>query len=101
MSSIEEKEYVDIAAMVASGHHEKWDGSGYPSQLSGESIPLCARIMAIADVFDALVSKRCYKEPMSLDSAFEIISESAGTHFDPVLAELFLSLRPQIEEYLS
>lgn len=101
LSSIEEKEYVDIAAMVASGHHEKWDGSGYPAQLSGEAIPLCARIMAIADVFDALISKRCYKEPMTLDAAFGIISESAGSHFDPVLAGLFISLRPQIEEYLS
>lgn len=101
LGSIEEKEYVDIAAMVASGHHEKWDGSGYPAQLCGESIPLCARIMAIADVFDALISKRCYKEPMTLDAAFGIISESAGSHFDPVLAELFISLRPQIEEYLS
>lgn len=101
LGNIEEQEYVDIAAMVASGHHEKWDGSGYPAHLSGESIPLCARIMAIADVFDALISKRCYKEPMTLDAAFGIISESAGSHFDPVLAELFISLRPQIEAYLS
>ncbi len=101
LGSIEEREYVDIAVMVASGHHEKWDGSGYPEHLSGEDIPLCARIMAIADVFDALISKRCYKESMSLDEAFTIIAESAGTHFDPVLAELYVSLRPEIEAYLS
>lgn len=101
LGSIAEKEYVDIAAMVASGHHEKWDGSGYPEHLSGEDIPLCARIMAIADVFDALISKRCYKESMSIDEAFRIIAGSAGSHFDPVLAELYVTLRPEIEDYLS
>lgn len=101
MDGIEEKEYVDIAATVAEGHHEKWDGSGYPSGLKGTEIPLSARIMAIADVFDALISKRCYKEAMSLDDAFRIISESAGTHFDPELAQIFVTLRPEIEEYLS
>ena len=61
---------------------------------------MCARIMAIADVFDALISKRCYKESMPLDEAFGIIGESAGTHFDPTLAELFLGLRNDIESYL-
>jgi len=100
MSGIEERDYIDIAADVASCHHEKWDGTGYPNGLSGGGIPLCARIMAIADVFDALISKRCYKEPMSLDAAFGIIKESAGTHFDPTLAELFLGLRNDIESYL-
>lgn len=101
MDGIEEKEYVDIAATVAEGHHEKWNGKGYPSGLKGNDIPLSARIMAIADVFDALISKRCYKEAMSLDEAFVIISDSAGSHFDPQLAEIFISLRPEIEEYLS
>ncbi|WP_432649700.1 HD domain-containing phosphohydrolase [Huintestinicola sp.] len=101
MDGIEEKEYVDIAATVAEGHHEKWDGGGYPSGLKGDEIPLSARIMAIADVFDALISKRCYKEAMPLDEAFGIISDSAGTHFDPELAGIFISLRPEIEEYLS
>ena len=100
MSGIEEKDYIDIAADVASCHHEKWDGTGYPLGLSGGGIPLCARIMAIADVFDALISKRCYKESMPLDEAFGIIGESAGTHFDPTLAELFLGLRNDIESYL-
>ena len=101
MEGIEEKEYVDIAATVAEGHHEKWDGGGYPSGLRGDDIPLSARIMAIADVFDALISKRCYKEAMPLDKAFGIISDSAGTHFDPELAQIFVSLRPDIESYLS
>ncbi len=101
MGNIEEKEYVNIAEKVASCHHEKWDGSGYPYGMKGEDIPLEARIMAIADVFDALVSKRCYKEAMSIDEAFQIIKESEGSHFDPVLAKIFLSLRPQIEEYLN
>lgn len=101
MDGIEEKAYVDIAATVAEGHHEKWDGGGYPSGLKENEIPLSARIMAIADVFDALISKRCYKDAMSLDEAFGIISDSAGTHFDPELARIFISLRPEIEDYLS
>lgn len=101
MGGIEEKDYIDIAADVASCHHEKWDGTGYPNGLSGGGIPLCARIMAIADVFDALISKRCYKDPMPLDEAFGIIEESAGTHFDPTLAGLFLGLRNDIESYLA
>lgn len=100
MSGIEEKDYIDIAADVASCHHEKWDGTGYPKGLAGEEIPLCARIMAIADVFDALISKRCYKAPMSLDEAFGIIGESAGSHFDPTLTDIFLGLRGDIESYL-
>lgn len=97
MSDIENRDYVDMAAQVAEGHHEKWDGGGYPKGLSGEDIPLCARIMAIADVFDALVSKRCYKEAFSFDKAFAIIEGTSGTHFDPTLADIFLRMRPQVE----
>ncbi len=100
IGEIEEQAYVDIASDVAAYHHEKWDGSGYNEGLSGEAIPLSARIMAIADVFDALISKRCYKSEFSLDKAFEIIEESAGSHFDPTLVEIFLKLRPEIEDYL-
>lgn len=99
--NIEEKEYVDIAGQVAACHHEKWDGSGYPKGLKGEDIPLCARIMAIADVFDALVSKRCYKEEMNAREAFEIIRESAGTHFDPELVRIFLSKRNEVLKVMS
>lgn len=101
LGNIEEKEYIDIAAQIAEGHHEKWDGSGYPNGLSGESIPISARIMAVADVFDALVSERCYKPPMSVDEAFRIIEESGGSHFDPELARLFCNIRNDIEKVLN
>lgn len=100
MEEIEEKDYIEVAYNVATFHHEKWNGRGYPDGLTGEAIPLEARIMAVADVFDALVSKRCYKDAMSLDKAFDIIEESKGEHFDPQIAQVFLDLRPQIEEYL-
>jgi len=79
------KEARDIALY----HHEKWDGSGYPHKLKGEKIPLNARIVAIADVFDALVSKRCYKEAMGAGEARDIILKSSGTHFDPKCVEAF------------
>ncbi|MDO4166231.1 MAG: HD domain-containing protein [Eubacteriales bacterium] len=100
-TDVEDEEYIEIAAQVASYHHEKWDGSGYVAGLSGEEIPLSARIMALADVFDALVSKRCYKDAMSYDKAFQIIEESAGSHFDPQLAKIFLDMREEILEILS
>lgn len=101
MEKIEEKDYIEVAYNVATFHHEKWNGKGYPDGLAGEQIPLEARIMAVADVFDALVSKRCYKDAMPLDKAFDIIEESKGEHFDPQIAQVFLELRPQIEEYLA
>lgn len=96
LGGIEEQEYVDIASEVASGHHEKWDGTGYPFGLKESDIPVSARIMAIADVFDALVSKRCYKEAMPADVAFSIIEKDAGTHFDPVLAKMFVRMKDEI-----
>lgn len=95
----EDEEFKQIAVNIAHYHHEKWDGNGYPSHLKGEDIPFEARIMALADVFDALVSKRCYKENYSYDKSFEIIKESIGTHFDPTLGKLFLDLRPELERY--
>ena len=100
MEEIEEQDYIEVAYNVATSHHEKWNGEGYPEGLTGEAIPLEARIMAVADVFDALISKRCYKDAISLDEAFGIIEESKGEHFDPQIAQVFLDLRPQIEEYL-
>lgn len=100
IGGIENDEYVNIAADIAAYHHEKWNGTGYSEGLSGDNIPLCARIMAIADVFDALISERCYKKPFTLDEAFDIIEESAGSHFDPILAGLFIDLRGEIESYL-
>ncbi|MDR0501965.1 MAG: two-component system response regulator, partial [Treponema sp.] len=75
-------------------HHEKWDGSGYPNNLSGEKIPLQGRIMAVADVYDALISDRPYKKAMTHEEAIKIISEGKGTHFDPVLIDLFLGIEP-------
>lgn len=82
---------------VALYHHEKWNGYGYPQRLSGENIPLSARIMAVADVFDAVSQKRCYKEAMSLDESFAIIEEGRGEHFDPDVADCFLKSREKVE----
>lgn len=90
--------FAQIAVNVAHFHHEKWDGTGYPNGLAGEEIPYEARIMALADVFDALVSKRVYKESFSYDKAFEIIEESLGSHFDPELCTAFLECRKELEE---
>lgn len=99
MQSVEDEKFIEIAENVAHYHHEKWDGTGYPSGISGIGIPLEARIMALADVFDALVSKRCYKEKMNYDTAFRIIEESLGNHFDPELGALFLRCRPHLEVF--
>ena len=90
LQGIADETYLSTAYDIATYHHERYGGGGYPKGISGEGIPLSARIMAIADVFDALVSKRCYKEPMSVDEAFKTIAEEAGTHFDPKLVGLFL-----------
>lgn len=87
-----------IAVNVAHYHHEKWDGNGYPAGISGEDIPVEARIKALADVFDALVSKRCYKDAYSYDKAFDIIESSLGSHFDPELGKIFMSCRPELED---
>lgn len=92
----EDQDYIKIASDVAIYHHERWDGKGYPNKLQGLEIPLSARIMAIADVFDALVSPRCYKEPFPVSKAFEIIKEESGSHFDPVLAELFTNMQDDV-----
>ena len=92
----DDRDFVEIAADVATYHHERWDGTGYPYNRAGDDIPLSARIMAVADVFDALVSPRCYKDPMTPDMAFSIIEKEAGTHFDPTLAKLFLSMKEEI-----
>lgn len=85
-----------MAATIAKCHHEKWDGTGYPCGLKGEEIPLGARIMAVADVFDAVSENRCYRPAMSMDESFAIIREGAGTSFEPLLAELFCELREEV-----
>lgn len=89
--------YLQEARYMANYHHEKWDGNGYPEHLSGEDIPLSARVMAVADVFDALVSKRIYKPPMPLDKAFSIIKEGAGTHFDPDVVKAFFAAEEEVK----
>lgn len=99
LSDIEDHTFVAVAENIAHYHHEKWNGEGYPEGLSKTDIPIEARIMALADVFDALVSSRCYKGGMVFDDAFGIIENSLGTHFDPELGQAFLRCRPQIEIY--
>ena len=84
--------FLKHAREIAYTHHEKWDGSGYPQGLHKEEIPISGRIMAVADVYDALISKRVYKPPFPHSKAVSIITEGKGTHFDPVLVEAFLDL---------
>jgi putative two-component system response regulator len=85
-----------MAARIALTHHERWDGTGYPLGLKGEDIPIEGRITAIADVFDALSSRRPYKPPYPIDKCFEIITAESGTHFDPSIVNVFLSQRDRI-----
>jgi len=91
MKGLESDDYIKMAEDIAYYHHERWDGKGYPTGISGEDIPLSARIVAIADVYDALVSERCYKKPVPKEDAIRIIIEESGTHFDPKVAEAFVS----------
>jgi putative two-component system response regulator len=90
-----EHAFLHHAKLIAGTHHEKWDGSGYPQGLSGEDIPLEGRLMAIADVYDALISARPYKIPLNTQDAQDIIREGSGTHFDPVLVEVFTEVEDQ------
>ena len=93
---IEEGKFNLTAKEMALYHHEKWDGTGYPYGLSGDTIPLSARIMAAADVLDALISQRLYKEPMSIDEAMDVFEKAKGIQFDPVIAEAVIRLKPLI-----
>ena len=99
--SVGDINYLRIAKEMAEYHHERMDGKGYPHGIKGEDIPLCAKILAVADVFDALISKRCYKEPMPLDKAFTIIAEERGSHFDTDVANAFLESRSEIEQFIN
>jgi len=90
-----------MAADVALHHHEKWDGSGYPDGISGEKISLSARIVAVADVFDALTSDRPYKKAWPVDVAFKAIEEDSGSHFDPTVVSAFLSASSDVEALIS
>lgn len=98
LDGVANEDYLRFAQEIAVGHHEWWDGSGYPKGIKGDQIPLSARIMAIADVYDALVSERCYKKPIPHDEAVRIIKEESGTHFDPQLVKVFLSHQDEFKE---
>ena len=93
-----EETFLTTAREIAYYHHEKWDGSGYPVGISGENIPLSARLMAIVDVYDALISRRPYKEPMTHEQAYKIIFDGKGTHFDPDAVEAFGEIQEAIAE---
>lgn len=92
-----EMEFLSCAKQIALSHHEKWDGSGYPQGLSGDAIPVCARLMALADVFDALISRRVYKESFPHEKALEIILESKGSHFDPDVTDAFAAIADEMK----
>lgn len=93
--------WLDGAHAVVAAHHEKWDGSGYPRRIAGAAIPLAARIFAVADVFDALCSKRPYKEPMGFAAAMAILEKDTGSHFDPSVMAVFRTIAPEVFERLA
>jgi len=93
--------FLEVAIEIAHYHHEKWDGSGYPDKLSGDAIPLSAKIMAVADVYDAITSVRPYKPAMSHQVACEIVLKGSGTHFDPTVAAIFIKCQERFAEIAS
>lgn len=97
MSLSGEAQFLDIAKVIALSHHERWDGTGYPAGLQGREIPLQARIMSLVDVYDALRSERPYKAAMSPDETVTLITEAAGTQFDPEIVQVFLSIKDRFE----
>lgn len=94
----EHGEFLKLAKDIARYHHEKWDGSGYPNGLQGHAIPIAARLMAVADVFDALLTRRPYKEPFPMDEVITLMKQGSGNHFDPEVIDAFLAVLPQLEE---
>jgi len=94
-------DYLKHAYNICRYHHERWDGKGYPEGLQGTEIPLPARIIALIDVYDALTSERCYKQPVSHEEAVKIIKESSGTHFDSEIANSFLEAHEKFKEYIA
>ena len=100
ISTVQGGSYLKEARNMAAYHHERWDGTGYPEGLHGEVIPLSARIMAVADVFDALTSKRIYKPPFPIEKALEILQEGAGVQFDPKVVEVFIDALPEVRKVL-
>jgi HD-GYP domain-containing protein (c-di-GMP phosphodiesterase class II) len=97
-SRLGDDDFLDMACDIASSHHERWDGKGYPDGLSGEGIPIAARILAVADVYDALVSRRVYKEPMPHETAVDLILEGSGTQFDPEVVAAFSVCHREFQE---
>jgi putative two-component system response regulator len=93
-----ESSFLRFAREIAYSHHEKWNGSGYPLGLAGSAIPVAGRLMAIADVYDALICRRVYKQPFSHERAVEFIREGRGSHFDPVMTDCFVELAPRFDE---
>ncbi|SHI18645.1 HD domain-containing protein [Butyrivibrio fibrisolvens DSM 3071] len=98
IESLTQASYLEVARDIALYHHERWDGTGYPEGLKGEDIPLSARIMAVADVFDALISERVYKKAFTFEKAVEIIQEESGTHFDPDVVKAFIDAIDEVRE---
>jgi len=98
---LEDSKFIDMAYDIATYHHEKYNGSGYPTGIAGDAIPLSARIIAIADVFDELISERSYKTALPVSQAFKMIEAGKGSHFDPVITDVFVSLRGRIEELIN
>jgi len=93
--------YLSMGAIIALGHHEKFDGFGYPNGLHGEDIPLVARVVAVADVFDALVSERPYKHAWPIDESIDFVKAQRGKHFDPTCVDAFLADRVKIEAIIT
>lgn len=100
ISTVNGENYLKEARNMAAYHHERWDGKGYPEGLHGQIIPLSARVMAVADVFDALASPRVYKPAFPLDKALEIIEEGSDTQFDPKCVEVFMDNLDKVKEVL-
>ena len=101
IGDVEDEHYVQTVQDIALYHHERWDGTGYPIGLAGDNIPLAARIMAVADVFDALYEERVYKPPIRpIERIMQIMSEGRGTQFDPVIIDVFVEMLPMLKEVL-
>ena len=100
MSQMVSEDFLKVACDMAQYHHEKWNGKGYPEGLKGEEIPLTARILAVTDVYDALVSKRQYKEGMTIEEAFAIMEKERGENFEPEILDVFFDLRDELERML-
>lgn len=101
IGDVEDEHYVKIVEDIAMYHHERWDGTGYPAGLEGDTIPLAARIMSVADVFDALYEERCYKPPIRpIERIMQIMTEGRGTQFDPVIIDVFVEMLPELKKVL-